>query len=72
MTNSLKNKSTHVAFDNFFSLVKLLEELRADKIFASGTVRANRLELPIMAKVKTPMDRGASKCLMRNNIGYGT
>lgn len=36
LTNSLKNTSTHVAFDNFFSSVKLLEELRADKIFATG------------------------------------
>ena len=70
LTNSLKNTNTHVAFDNFFSSVKLLEELRANKIFATGTVRANRLELPNLAKVKTSMERGASKWLTRDNIGY--
>ena len=70
LTNSLKNTSTHVAFDNFFSSVKLLEELHENKIFASGTVRANRLGLPMLAKAKTPMDGGASKWLTQDNIGY--
>jgi len=70
LTNSLKNTSTHVAFDNFFSSVKLLEELQANSIFASATVRSNRLDLPILAKVKTPLERGASKWLTRDNIGY--
>ena len=70
LTNSLKYTSTHVAFDNFFSSVKLLQELCENKIFATGTLRANRLELPILAKVKTPIKRGASKWLTRDNIGY--
>jgi len=70
LTNSLMNTSTHVAFDNFFSSVKLLKELHANNIFATGTVRSNRLELPILAKLKTPMERGASKWLTRDNIGY--
>jgi len=47
-----------------------LQELCENKIFATGTVRANRLELPILVKVKTPMERGASKWLTRDNIGY--
>ena len=51
LTNSLKNTSTPVAFNNFFVSVKLLEELRANKIFAIGTVRANRA---CRAKVAAP------------------
>ena len=70
LTNSLKNTNTHVAFDNFFSSVTLLKDLQANRIFATATVRANRQELPVLAKVKTPMERGESKWLTCDNIGY--
>lgn len=70
LTESLKNTNTHVTFDNFFTSVQLMEDLHENKIFATGTVRSDRLQLPTLAKVKTPMERGVSKWLTRNNIGY--
>jgi len=70
LTSSLNNTNTHVAFDNFFASIKLLEELHVNKIFATGTVRANRQELPILAKVKTTMERGTSKWRTRDSVSY--
>ena len=46
LTNELKNKKYHVYFDNFFTSVSLLEDLVKDKIYACGTVRANRKGFP--------------------------
>jgi len=59
-----------VAFDNFFSSVALLKDLQANRIFATATVRANRQEMHMLAKVKTPMEIDESEWLTRDNIGY--
>jgi len=70
LTESLKDTNTHVTFDNFFTDIQLMEDLRKNKIFATGTVRSNRLELPNLAKVNTGLERGMSKWLTRNETGY--
>nr|CAH7733294.1 unnamed protein product [Callosobruchus chinensis] len=46
LTSSLKNQKCLVAFDNFFTSVPLMEKLLNDGIFAVGTVRTNRRNLP--------------------------
>ena len=46
------NKNHHVFFDNFFSSVRLLEHLRAQRTFACATVRVNRRDLPAAARKK--------------------
>nr|CAH7761068.1 unnamed protein product [Callosobruchus chinensis] len=58
LTYSLKNQKCLVAFDNFFTSVPLMEKLLNDGIFAVGTVRTNRKNLPDIYKDKTKMQRG--------------
>lgn len=52
MVTPFMNKNHHVFFDNFFSSVRLLEHLRAQRTFACATVRVNRKDLPAAAKKK--------------------
>ncbi|XP_051171925.1 piggyBac transposable element-derived protein 4-like [Leptopilina boulardi] len=58
LTEQLRNSGALVAFDNFFTSVKLIKELKAKKIFAVGTVRTNRVGLPDIMKEKKKMVRG--------------
>ncbi|CAH1961300.1 unnamed protein product [Acanthoscelides obtectus] len=58
LTSSLKNKDCMVAFDNFFTSVNLMETLLKDGIYALGTVRSNRKNLPDIYKDKTKLQRG--------------
>lgn len=46
-------------FDNFFSSTKLLQELRDIGIFACGTFRTNKKDLPPEVKTDNKMDRGS-------------
>ncbi|XP_051171549.1 piggyBac transposable element-derived protein 4-like [Leptopilina boulardi] len=58
LTKGILNTGTLVAFDNFFTSVKLVSSLHQKGIFSVGTVRANRIGLPIMMKEKSKMQRG--------------
>ena len=47
----------HIYFDNFFTLVPLVQELARHRTMACGTVRMNRKELPAdvkKTKLKVP------------------
>uniref|UniRef100_A0A2H1W609 SFRICE_037012 n=1 Tax=Spodoptera frugiperda TaxID=7108 RepID=A0A2H1W609_SPOFR len=46
--------NTLVAFDNFFTSCNLMEDLYYKKIYAVGTVRCNRKDLPDIIKKKQP------------------
>ena len=46
LTKGLEKKNHHVFFDNFFTGVKLLEDLREDGILGCGTVQCDRKGLP--------------------------
>ena len=46
LTRSLAGKHHHVYFDNFFTSVKLLEDLEKDGIYACGTARTDRVGFP--------------------------
>lgn len=50
LTASLKNKYHRVFFDNYFTSVKLLEDLEMDGIYACGTARTDRVEFPEQLK----------------------
>ena len=46
LTSELKRKNHHVYFDNFFTNVKLLEDLLEDGIYGCGTARRDRKGFP--------------------------
>lgn len=59
LTETLTGKNYHVYFDNYFTSVKLLEELAERNIYSCGTVRANRKGLPQLLQDKE-LSRGQS------------
>jgi len=67
---SLRNTSTHVAFDNFFSSYTLVETLFDMGIYSTCTVRSNRRDLPKLASRKTVMEKGEHKWRTRSHTGY--
>ena len=50
------NTYHHFYFDNYFSLVPLLEHLLAKKTYACSTLRHNRKYLPADLKLRDPKD----------------
>lgn len=70
LTSSLAGTYSHVAFDNYFSSVPLLEKLFDDGILATCTIRSNRKELPILARSEPTLKRGELKWRTKKNIGY--
>lgn len=50
LSQALVGSGCHLAFDNFFSSYELMEKLHASNIFATGTVRTNRNDLPQLAR----------------------
>ena len=46
LTRDLVGRSYHVFVDNFFSSIDLFLQLLSDKIYATGTLRANRKKFP--------------------------
>ena len=50
LTNDFKGKYHRVFFDNYFTSLKLLEDLEADKIYSSGTTRRDRRGFPDILK----------------------
>jgi len=70
LTESLQFTNTHVTFDNFFSSWRYWITCVQKNIFATCTVRSNRCNLPVMARVNDPMTRGEAKWCTRDSIGY--
>ena len=52
LTNVLQCTDTHITFDNYFTSVALLEELLKKNMYATATVRPNRIDLPVLARKK--------------------
>lgn len=46
LTRNFTGKNHHVFYDNFFSTVKLAEDLLEDQIYSCATTRANRKDFP--------------------------
>ena len=63
LTKGLEKKNHHVFFDNFFTGVKLLEDLREDGILGCGTVRTNRKGIPADLKKPVLKKRYAFTCV---------
>lgn len=70
LSESLKNMNAHLTFDNFFTSSTLLEDLQKQGIYATGTVRSNRKDLPVLARRKINMNRGEMKWRIKENTSY--
>jgi hypothetical protein len=68
LSRDLVGKNFHLYFDNYFTSVKLLEDLLSDKIYACGTVRVNRRGFPTDLKGRLRLQRGQSKVRQRGNL----
>lgn len=58
LTRSLANLNHMVYFDNYFTSLPLLRQLRSEKIYACGTIRAKRIGIPEDLKIDKEMKRG--------------
>ena len=61
------NKNHHVYFDNFYTSLKLVQDLGKAKTLSCGTVRVGRGEFPPDLKT-TKLAKGESKHLVLGNI----
>ncbi|XP_064399005.1 piggyBac transposable element-derived protein 4-like [Halichondria panicea] len=72
LTSELKRKNHHVYFDNFFTNVKLLEDLLEDGIYGCGTARRDRKGFPPALKkaaLKNSLkQRGTSKTVQKGPV----
>ena len=66
----LKDTYCHVTFDNFFTSFDLMEKLFSWNIYATGTVRANRKELPKLARKRPTLNKGEHKWRCRDHTSY--
>ena len=68
MVQPLYGKGYHVFYDNFFSSVKLAQDLLQDKVYTIGTTRINRKNWPNCLKaikeLQKTMSRGDSKSMV--------
>lgn len=61
LTRTLVGKGHHVFFDNFLNSVELQKQLQSELVFACGTVRKGRKNLPTNLKEESKMKRGESE-----------
>jgi len=54
LTRNFTGRNHHVFYDNFFSTVKLAEDLLEDNIYLYATARVNRKEFPKDLAANTP------------------
>jgi len=70
LCQALRGTQCHITFDNFFSSVSLMEELYAAGMYATGTVRTTRIQLPLLARQKTQLAKGQHKWRSKDNTAY--
>ena len=70
LCQSLIGTGQHVAFDNFFASFDLLESLYCFNIYATATVRANRKDLPLVAREKMNLQKGEFEWRSKDHTYY--
>ena len=60
-------QGNHLYFDNFFTSLRLLENLKLQNIKASGTIRPDRAGIPSDFAKKNRMQRGDCKSIITSN-----
>ena len=61
LTSDLKGKYHHIYFDNYFTTLKLLEDLEKDNTYACGTARKDRNGFP--PQLKKPNLKSRCVCI---------
>lgn len=54
LVSSLQGKNYHIFCDNFFTSVRLAEDLLANNLYLCGTTRLNRTDFPADLKPSKP------------------
>lgn len=67
LTRDLQGKHFHLFFDNYFTGIKLAEDLLANGLYSCGTVRMNRRGFPDDLK-RLKMRRGESRIRQKGNL----
>jgi hypothetical protein len=62
LTKEICKENTLVAFDRFFTTVKLTSKLLKKGVHACGTVRTSKKGLPKMMKENSKLARGEFQC----------
>lgn len=68
LTRNIIGKNHVVYTDSFFSNPKLFEDLAKDKIYCTGTVKANCRGMPVAVKTKKLKHRGDSVTMQKGNL----
>lgn len=72
LTRNFTGKNHHVFYDNFFSTVKLAEDLLEDQIYSCATTRANRKDFPKDLAANNPhvkrLKQGEALFRRKNNV----
>jgi hypothetical protein len=68
LSEKLEGTCAKLYFDNFFTSSELLKLLKEKKIFACGTVRCDRKDLPTDLKKDKEMERGEIDCRQADGI----
>ncbi|XP_049782643.1 piggyBac transposable element-derived protein 3-like [Schistocerca cancellata] len=67
LTKAMDGSKRLVAFDNYFTTVRIMEELQSHGLYGIGTVRPNRKDLPDMPK-KIPSLAGENSNLLPGHV----
>ncbi|XP_062606783.1 piggyBac transposable element-derived protein 4-like [Saccostrea cucullata] len=68
LSRDITGKNHHLYFDNYFTSVKLMEDLLEENIYACGTVRMNRRGFPDDLKGRLRLQRGQSQTRQKGNL----
>ncbi|XP_049954622.1 piggyBac transposable element-derived protein 4-like [Schistocerca serialis cubense] len=68
LTKAIDGSKRLVAFDNYFTTVRIMEELQSHGLYGIGTVRPNRKDLPDMLKKNSKLSRGEFEFAVRSCI----
>ena len=68
LSTQYQHQNRHLYFDNFFSSVKLLDDLLLREVYACATIRKNRAMLPQKIKAPGRLQRGQGNMVQKGNI----
>ncbi|XP_047103465.1 piggyBac transposable element-derived protein 4-like [Schistocerca piceifrons] len=68
LTKAMDGSKRLVAFDNYFTTVRIKEELQSHGLYGIGTVRPNRKDLPDMLEKNSKLSRGEFEFAVRSCV----